>query len=74
MKSPNLKSMINIPVIGNGDVTTPDECHKMFADTGATVVYATSEPLEALMLGGYTATLNEGRVIQFGYPVVAYDR
>jgi glycerol transport system ATP-binding protein len=43
-----------------------DELPKMFADTGATVVYATSEPLEALMLGGYTATLNEGRVIQFG--------
>ncbi len=43
-----------------------DELPRMFADTGATVVYATSEPLEALMLGGYTATLNEGRVVQFG--------
>ena len=43
-----------------------DELPKMFADTGATVVYATSEPLEALMLGGYTATLSEGRVVQFG--------
>jgi len=43
-----------------------DELPRMFADTGATVVYATSEPLEALMLGGYTATLNEGRVAQFG--------
>ena len=43
-----------------------DELPKLFADTGATVVYATSEPLEALMLGGYTATLNQGRVVQFG--------
>ena len=43
-----------------------DELPKLFADTGATVVYATSEPLEALMLGGYTATINEGRVVQFG--------
>ena len=43
-----------------------DELPRMFADAGATVVYATSEPLEALMLGGYTATLNEGRVVQFG--------
>ena len=43
-----------------------DELPKLFADTGATVVYATSEPLEALMLGGFTATLNEGRVVQFG--------
>ena len=43
-----------------------DDLPKLFADTGATVVYATSEPLEALMLGGYTATLSEGRVVQFG--------
>ena len=43
-----------------------DELPKLFKDTGATVVYATSEPLEALMLGGHTATLNEGRVVQFG--------
>ncbi|TNF87026.1 MAG: ABC transporter ATP-binding protein [Gammaproteobacteria bacterium] len=43
-----------------------DELPRLFADTGATVVYATSEPLEALMLGGYTATLNQGRVVQFG--------
>ena len=43
-----------------------DELPKLFADSGATVVYATSEPLEALMLGGHTATLHEGRVIQYG--------
>ena len=43
-----------------------DELPKLFADTGSTVVYATSEPLEALMLGGHTATLKEGRVVHFG--------
>lgn len=43
-----------------------DELPKLFADTGSTVVYATSEPLEALMLGGHTATLKEGRLVQFG--------
>lgn len=43
-----------------------DELPKLFADTGATVVYATSEPLEALLLGGHTATLHEGRIIQYG--------
>ncbi len=43
-----------------------DELPKLFEDTGSTVVYATSEPLEALMLGGHTATLKEGRVVQFG--------
>ncbi len=30
------------------------------------VVYATSEPEEALLLGGYTALMNDGRVTQFG--------
>ena len=43
-----------------------DELPRLFEDTGATVVYATSEPLEALMLGGFTAALHAGRVIQYG--------
>ena len=51
-----------------------DELPRMFADTGATVVYATSEPLEALMLGGYTATLHEGRVVQYGETSSIYRR
>ncbi len=43
-----------------------DELPRLFADRGATVVYATSEPSEALLLGGHTATVSEGRVTQFG--------
>lgn len=43
-----------------------DQLPKLFADRGAIVVYATSEPSEALMLGGRTATLNAGRVTQVG--------
>lgn len=43
-----------------------DELPRIFEETGATVVYATSEPLEALMLGGNTATLHCGRIVQFG--------
>ena len=43
-----------------------DELPKLFKDTGATVVYATSEPQEALMLGGHTATLHEGQITQYG--------
>jgi glycerol transport system ATP-binding protein len=43
-----------------------DELPRLFEDTGATVVYATSEPQEALMLGGHTATLHQGRVAQYG--------
>ena len=38
----------------------------LFAGRGAVVVYATSEPEEALMLGGHTALMEDGRVTQFG--------
>jgi glycerol transport system ATP-binding protein len=43
-----------------------DELPRLFADRGCTVVYATTEPQEALLLGGHVATLHEGRVTQFG--------
>ncbi len=43
-----------------------DELPKLFAGRNCTVVYATTEPSEALLLGGHTATLHEGRVTQFG--------
>lgn len=43
-----------------------EELPRILAQSGATLVYATSEPLEALLLGGNTATLWCGRVIQFG--------
>lgn len=43
-----------------------NELPRLFEDTGSTVVYATAEPAEALMLGGHTATMHEGRVTQFG--------
>ncbi|MEO1198481.1 MAG: ABC transporter ATP-binding protein [Pseudomonadota bacterium] len=43
-----------------------DELPKIFADRDCIVVYATTEPTEALLFGGYTATLHEGRVTQFG--------
>ncbi|MEP3275943.1 MAG: ABC transporter ATP-binding protein [Stappiaceae bacterium] len=43
-----------------------DELPKLFADRNCVVVYATTEPTEALLFGGKTATLSEGRVTQFG--------
>ncbi|MBE9557295.1 MAG: ABC transporter ATP-binding protein, partial [Proteobacteria bacterium] len=49
-----------------------DELPKLFRDRGCTVVYATSEPTEALLLGGHTATLHEGRVTQFGETATVY--
>ncbi|MBR0557993.1 ABC transporter ATP-binding protein [Ciceribacter sp. L1K23] len=42
-----------------------EELPKIFAESGAIFVYATTEPSEALLLGGNTATLSEGRVTQF---------
>lgn len=42
------------------------EIPRIFAESGAIFVYATTEPEEALLLGGHTATLWEGRVTQFG--------
>lgn len=43
-----------------------NELPRILEDSGSTVVYATAEPAEALMLGGRTATLHQGRVTQFG--------
>ncbi|KAA5605216.1 ABC transporter ATP-binding protein [Roseospira marina] len=43
-----------------------DELPRLFADRDCVVVYATTEPTEALLLGGTTATLFEGRVAQVG--------
>ncbi|WP_299678398.1 ABC transporter ATP-binding protein [uncultured Roseobacter sp.] len=42
------------------------EIPKIFEESGSIFVYATTEPEEALLLGGNTATLWEGRVTQFG--------
>jgi glycerol transport system ATP-binding protein len=49
-----------------------DQLPQLFAGRGAVVVYATSEPSEALMLGGQTATLSDGRVTQFGPTPICY--
>lgn len=49
-----------------------DELPKLFRDRGCTVVYATTEPTEALLLGGHTATLHEGRITQFGETAKVY--
>lgn len=48
------------------------ELPRIFAASGAIFVYATTEPTEALLLGGHTATLSEGRVTQFGETINVY--
>jgi glycerol transport system ATP-binding protein len=51
-----------------------EELPSILKEAGAILVYATAEPLEALLLGGITATLSEGRVIQFGPTPQVYHR
>jgi len=48
------------------------ELRNLFADRDTVVVYATTEPEEALVLGGKTTVLHEGRVIQHGVTAECY--
>ena len=50
------------------------EIPKIFERSGSIFVYATTEPEEALLLGGNCATLWQGRVTQFGPTPVVYRR
>ncbi len=50
------------------------ELPRIFAETGSILIYATTEPQEALLLGGRTATLHEGRVTQFDDTIEIYNR
>ena len=43
-----------------------DELTALFSAGDSTVIYATTEPGEALLLGGYTAVLDAGEVLQYG--------
>ena len=43
-----------------------EELTQLFASGDSTVVYATTEPAEALLLGGHTAVLDAGELLQYG--------
>jgi glycerol transport system ATP-binding protein len=43
-----------------------EELSALFASGDSTVVYATTEPGEALLLGGYTAVMDAGELLQYG--------
>ena len=51
-----------------------EQLPELFAGRGAVVVYATSEPEEALLLGGYTALMDDGVVTQFGRTAEIYRK
>ncbi|MFL6647791.1 MAG: ABC transporter ATP-binding protein [Sulfurifustaceae bacterium] len=51
-----------------------EELRSLFGSGRTTVVYATTEPQEALILGGHTAVLDAGRVLQFGPALAVHHR
>ena len=51
-----------------------DELTQLFATGDSTVVYATTEPGEALLLGGYTAVLDQGELLQYGPTAEVFHR
>jgi len=51
-----------------------NQLSQLFAQRRITVVYATTEPQEALQLGGHTVLLAEGRLIQSGPTLEVFRR
>ena len=51
-----------------------DELSALFAAGQSTVVYATTEPTEALLLGGYTAVMDAGELLQYGPTAEVFRR
>ena len=51
-----------------------DELTALFAASNSTVVYATTEPGEALLLGGYTAVMDAGELLQYGPTAEVFQR
>jgi glycerol transport system ATP-binding protein len=51
-----------------------EELSQLFANGESTVVYATTEPGEALLLGGYTAVMDAGELLQYGPTAEVFHR
>ena len=51
-----------------------EELSALFASGESTVVYATTEPTEALLLGGYTAVMDAGEMLQYGPTAEVFHR
>ena len=51
-----------------------DELSQLFASGQSTVVYATTEPTEALLFGGYTAVMDAGELLQYGPTAEVFHR
>ncbi len=51
-----------------------EELTQLFAGGDSTVVYATTEPTEALLLGGHTAVMDAGELLQYGPTAEVFRR
>jgi glycerol transport system ATP-binding protein len=51
-----------------------EELSQLFASGDSTVIYATTEPGEALLLGGHTAVLDAGELLQYGPTAEVFHR
>ncbi len=51
-----------------------EELTQLFASGDSTVIYATTEPGEALLLGGHTAVLDAGELLQYGPTAEVFHR
>ena len=51
-----------------------EELSALFSSGESTVVYATTEPTEALLLGGYTAVMDAGELLQYGPTAEVFHR
>jgi glycerol transport system ATP-binding protein len=51
-----------------------EELSQLFAAGNSTVIYATTEPAEALLLGGYTAVMDAGELLQYGPTAEVFHR
>jgi glycerol transport system ATP-binding protein len=51
-----------------------DELAGLFSAGNSTVVYATTEPTEALLLGGWTAVMDAGELLQYGPTAEVFHR
>jgi len=51
-----------------------EELPKLFENRECIVVYATTEPSDALLIGGNTATLMKGKVVEYGKTIDVYNK
>jgi glycerol transport system ATP-binding protein len=51
-----------------------EELTQLFAAGDSTVIYATTEPGEALLLGGFTAVMDAGELLQYGPTAEVFHR